>query len=124
MDPKNIDPAYEVMRDFAKHAHGTTAHIQKMRQDVIYADGAIPAKYKALAATLWSVSARCEPCIKYYALQAAKHGASEAEIGEMMAVASTMGACVAETWALKAFKAYKDGAVESHGTPDDLTCCR
>ena len=45
---------------------GTTRHINQMRQDVIFADYTVPARYKALAAMLWAVSARCEPCFKFY----------------------------------------------------------
>lgn len=108
METKNTDHAADLMRDFAKIAKGTTAHIQKMRQDVIYSDGAITAKMKILAALLWSISARCEPCVRWYAQAAAKHEVSEQELGEFLAVASTMGGCVGETWALKAFSEYRD----------------
>ena len=41
-----------------------------MRQEAIFTDGAVPARYKALGAMLWAVSARCEPCIKFYVQQA------------------------------------------------------
>lgn len=123
METKKVDSALELMRDFAKVAKGTTAHIQKMRQDVIYSDGAVPAKYKALGSLLWSISARCEPCIKWYVQQAVKQGTNEQELGEFLAVASTMGGCVGEMWALKAYKAYKDG---QQGPKEDLpepSCC-
>ena len=76
-----------------------------MRKKHLYADGELPAKTKVLMGLLWSVSARCEPCVKYYAQKARELGASEAELGETLAVATTMGACVAETWAIKAFAA-------------------
>ncbi|HXG24771.1 MAG TPA: carboxymuconolactone decarboxylase family protein, partial [Chthonomonadales bacterium] len=65
----------------------------------------------------WSVSARCEPCIKFYVQQAAKLGATEAELGEFLAVATTMGGCVGEMWALKAYAAYK----QEHS--DGASCC-
>lgn len=119
MDTKKIDPALELMRDFSKIAKGTTAQIQKMRQDAIYSDGAVPAKFKALGALLWSISARCEPCIKWYVQQSVKFGASEQELGEYLAVASTMGGCVGEMWALKAYKTFKDGS----GTLSEPSCC-
>lgn len=108
-----IEPAYAHLSDFAKATQGTTAAIQGMRQKALYSDGALSAKFKALAALLWSISARCEPCVKYYALKSRELGVSEAEMGEMCAVASTMGGCVGETWALKAYAAYKDGGEPS-----------
>lgn len=103
-----IEPAYEHLSDFAKATRGTTGAIQSMRQKSIYSDGALSAKFKTLAALLWSISARCEPCVKYYALKSREVGASEEELGEICAVASTMGGCVGETWALKAFAAYRN----------------
>ncbi|MBL1149449.1 MAG: carboxymuconolactone decarboxylase family protein [Armatimonadetes bacterium] len=108
-----FDPAYAHLSDFAKAVHGTTAAIQAMRQKALYSDGVLSAKFKALAALLWSISARCEPCVKYYALKSRELGATEAEVGEMCAVASTMGGCVGETWALKAFAAYRSAESES-----------
>jgi AhpD family alkylhydroperoxidase len=118
---KNTDLHTKLMKDFARIAKGTTAHIQKMRQDVIYTDGAVAAKWKALGALLWSISARCEPCLEWYVQQAVKAGATEAEFGEFLAVASTMGGCVGEMWALKAYKAFKDGGAMGGGS--EPSCC-
>lgn len=112
-----IEPAYAHLSDFAKATQGTTAAIQGMRQKAIYTDGALPAKFKVLCSLLWSISARCEPCVKYYALKSRELGATEAEVGEICAVASTMGGCVGETWALKAFAVYKDPKME------ETECC-
>lgn len=114
---ESIDPALSLMKEFSRRTLGTTAAIQKMRQEVIFTDGRVPAKYKAMAAALWAVSARCEPCIRYYIQQAAKLGATEEELGEYLAVGSTMGGCVGEMWALKAFAAYRD---QNAG---DASCC-
>lgn len=97
---------------FARVTHGATAQVEEMRKRHLYADGALPAKAKVLMALLWSINARCEPCIAYYAGRAAEVGATEAEIGETLAVATTMGACVAETWARKAFDAATGGSSE------------
>lgn len=123
MEETKLDPALELMRDFAKVAKGTTAHIQKMRQDVIYSDGIVPAKFKILGALLWSICARCEPCIRWYVQQAVKRGVSEQELGEYLAVASTMGGCVGEMWALKAFEAFKHPASKDTPTDQDTGCC-
>lgn len=122
-DLKSIDPALGLMGEFSRHTRGTVAHIQKMRQEAIFTDGAVPAKLKGLAAVVWSVSARCEPCIKYYVSQATEHGASEAELGEYLAVASAMGGCVGEMWALKAYKAFKDGKEGGAPQSEDPSCC-
>jgi len=113
----DIEPAYAHLSEFAKATHGTAAAIQGMRQKAIYSDGALPAKFKALAALLWSISARCGPCVRYYALKSRDLGVSEEELGEICAVASTMGGCVGETWALKAFAAFKESNTE------DEECC-
>ncbi len=66
MQPTYIDPALALMAEFGQVAKGTTRHINQMRQDVIFAADTVPARYKALAATLWAVSARWEPCFKFY----------------------------------------------------------
>ena len=108
MDLKKIDPAFDVMKEFSKATKGTTQHIEGMRQKAIFSDGALPAKHKTLAAALWSISQKCEPCFKFYILKAKELGASLDEVGEYLAVASTMGGCVGEMWALKAFKVYRD----------------
>lgn len=77
-------------------------HLKVMRQDAIFSDGVLPARIKALAAALWSVSARCEPCIDAYMRKAQELGATPDETEEMLAIASAMGGCVGETWANKA----------------------
>ena len=103
----DIDGALSLMSEFSKISQGTSAAIQKMRQDVIFTDGVLPAKLKALVATLWSINSRCEPCLKFYVTKAKELGANEEELGEILAIASTMGGCVGEMWALKAFQAYR-----------------
>lgn len=58
IDPKTIDPAYGHFKEFAKISLGTTNLIHQMREGVIFKDGILPAKHKALMAALWGVSAR------------------------------------------------------------------
>lgn len=77
-------------------------HVQASRERTIYVDGHVSAKIKVLAAALWSVSARCEPCIDFYIDRAAELGATPEEIQEFMAIAVVMGGCVGEMWAKKA----------------------
>jgi AhpD family alkylhydroperoxidase len=109
-----IDPALAAFPRFGRASNGSTVQVDEMRRRHIYDDGVLSAKTKILMALLWSVNSRCEPCITYYARRAKELGASEAELGETLAVATTMGACVAETWAVKAFAA----ATTSTGAPD------
>lgn len=117
-----IDPALDLLAEFGRVTKGTAGHIAAMRKDAIFTDGALPARLKALAAVLWAISARCEPCVTYYVRQAVRHGATEAEIGEILAVASVMGGCVGEMWALKAFKACKE-ARTGEVVPEPESCC-
>lgn len=119
MDLKKIDPAFEVLSSFAKATSGSPKDIQAMREKNIYRDGIFSAKVKTLLALLWSISEKCEPCIKYYAKKSKELGATEEELGEVLAVASTMGGCVGEMWALKAFNAFKNG--EEAAVPEN--CC-
>lgn len=103
---QDIDPALAAMKEFGKLCPDTAKAIQSMRQSAIFKDGALPARHKALAATLWSISARCEPCVKFYAAEANRLGATKEELGEFLAIAATMGGCVGETWAVKALHAF------------------
>lgn len=111
--PEVHDPELAAHREFGEISRGTARHLKFMRQEAIFSDGALPARLKALAAALWSVSARCEPCIRFYMQKARELGATREEIGEMLAVASTMGGCVGETWAVKAYSAVRDKLPEA-----------
>ena len=124
MSLTDIDPALGLMAEFGKLTGNTSGHINQMRQEAVFKGGALPARVKALSAMLWAISARCEPCFKFYVQQAVKLGATESEMGEVLAVASTMGGCVGEMWALKAFKAYKE-FVNGEGAPEAApSCCQ
>lgn len=118
-DLKSIDPALGLMAEFSKISHGTSRHIQAMREEAVFTDGVLPARVKALAAALWGISARCEPCLAFYMRQARELGATDAEVGEMLAIAVAMGGCVGEMWALKAFRAVS----EKPEADDDGSCC-
>ncbi len=118
MNLQDIDPAFDTMKEFSNVSSGTASHIHHMRQNAIFTDGVLEAKLKTMAAMLWSVSARCEPCLKYYAAKAVELGATREELGEMLAVASTMGGCVGEMWAVKAF-----AAAVSDGKLGGGECC-
>ena len=125
MDLKKIDPSLGLVKEFSKISGSTVSHIDKMRSEVIFQDGSVPAKFKALSAMLWSISARCEPCIKFYVVQAIGKGVTEPELGEFLAIANTMGGCVGEMWALKAFQAYKEFTTGEKmlDNSEELSCC-
>lgn len=118
---EKIDPALGLMKEFSKVTNGVPALVQKMRQETIFKKGIVPIKYKVLASTLWAISAKCEPCIRFYVQQAVQHGVTEEELGEFLAVGATMGGCVGEMWSLKAYKAYKD--VTTGATTNEESCC-
>jgi AhpD family alkylhydroperoxidase len=59
--------------------------------DKAFADGAVPAKYKDLSAAVLSVAVKCEGCLKFHIKQAIAHGATRAEIVEMMRIALIAG---------------------------------
>lgn len=123
MQIADIDPSLGLIAEFGKLTKTTTPRIHAMRQEAIFAEGVLPARFKTLAAMLWAISARCEPCFKFYVQQAVKLGATEGELSEMLAVASAMGGCVGEMWALKAYKAYKD-CTKGISQPDpEPGCC-
>lgn len=120
MDLKKIDPAFDSLTNFAKATSGSPKDIQMLREKYIYQDGTFPAKTKTIFALLWSISEKCEPCIKYYAQKTKELGTTEKEIGELLAIASTMGGCVGEMWALKAYKAYNEDTAVN---PSKDNCC-
>jgi len=114
----DIDPALAAMKEFGKLCPDTTRAIHSMRQSAIFRDGALPARHKALAGVLWSISARCKPCVKFYAREARRLGATKEELGEFLSVAATMGGCVGETWAVKALHAFNNNDEVASDQPD------
>lgn len=112
-----------LMKEFSKVTNGMPALMEQMRQKAIFSEGAVPKKFKVLTAMIWAISARCEPCFKFYVQQAVKAGATENEVGEFLAVASTMGGCVGEMWATKAYKALKELGETESSSEGDGHCC-
>ncbi len=116
---ENIDPALGHMAAFSKATGNITRQIHQLRESAIFSDGVLPARHKALIAALWSVSARCEPCLQFYMIRARELGATATEVGEVLAIAPAMGGCVGETWVLKAFAAFTDGEAGDR----EAACC-
>jgi AhpD family alkylhydroperoxidase len=117
---ERIDPALAAMNELAALCPDSAKAIQSLRRSAIFKDGVLPARHKALAATLWSISARCEPCVEFYAAESKRLGATKEELGEFLGVAATMGGCVGETWAVKALHAFISAGARD---ADEPACC-
>lgn len=114
MEPKTT-VLFEQLRRASPRVTGA---LIKMRE-ATYSDGAVPAKYKVLAALAISVVIKCEPCIQAYTEMAReKYGVSQEELTEFLNVAMTMGGCPGEEWALKALSYWN-----STQDPSGDGCC-
>lgn len=98
-----------------------TGGLLRMRQEA-FREGAVPAKYKLLAAMAISVAIRCEPCIRAYVNFAGEHDITPKELLEFLEVAMTMQGCPGEEWALKAYAAYKEYKAGIRPA-ENVTCC-
>ena len=78
--------------------------------DAAMADGALPRKVKELMALALAVAKQCDGCIAYHASAAARLGATEDEVAEVLGVALLMGGGPASVWAPRAFDAYREFA--------------
>jgi AhpD family alkylhydroperoxidase len=72
------------------------------------ADGAVPARMTELIALAIAVVKECDGCIAYHASAAARLGATEAEVAEVLGVALLMGGGPVSVWAPRAFDAYRE----------------
>jgi AhpD family alkylhydroperoxidase len=80
--------------------------------DKTFADGAVPAKYKDLGAAVLSVAVKCEGCLKFHIKQAIQHGATRAEIVEMMRVALVAGGSAGIPTMRSAYQAMDDAKLK------------
>jgi AhpD family alkylhydroperoxidase len=74
------------------------------------ADGVVSARTKELIALAIAVVKECDGCIAYHASGAARLGATEDEVAEVLGVALLMGGGPASVWAPRAFGAYREFA--------------
>ncbi len=120
MEPKTVVPyGFEQLR---RASPKVTGALVRMRE-ATYSDGAVPAKYKVLAALAISVIIRCEPCIHAYTQMAREqYGVSYEELIEFLNVAMTMGGCPGEEWALKALR-YWNGTAEPLSVSSNRDSC-
>jgi AhpD family alkylhydroperoxidase len=79
------------------------------------ADGEVPARIKELVALAIAVIKECDGCIAYHADAAARKGASDAEVAEILGVALLMGGGPASVWAPRAWAAYQEFAKQTSG---------
>jgi AhpD family alkylhydroperoxidase len=73
----------------------------------------LDAKTKELIALAISVATRCDDCIAFHAKAAVKHGASEQEVAETMAMTVYMGAGPSVMYASHAFQAFRQFAEQA-----------
>lgn len=71
-------------------------------------DGALDAKTKELIAMALSVGARCDPCIGFHGKALVKHGATRAEVQEMLGMCVYMGGGPSLMYAAAALAAYEE----------------
>jgi AhpD family alkylhydroperoxidase len=74
------------------------------------AEGEVPARTKELVALAIAIIKECDGCIAYHASAAARKGATEAEVAEVLSVALLMGGGPASVWAPRAWDAYREFA--------------
>jgi AhpD family alkylhydroperoxidase len=76
------------------------------------ADGEVPARIKEAAALAISVAKRCDGCIAYHAKAAARAGATDAEVAELLGVALLMDGGTASVYAPRAWEAFQEFAAD------------
>jgi AhpD family alkylhydroperoxidase len=70
------------------------------------AEGEVPARLKEAVALAISVAKRCDGCIAYHAKAAARLGATEQEVAELLGVALLMDGGTASVYAPRAWEAF------------------
>jgi AhpD family alkylhydroperoxidase len=78
------------------------------------ADGEVSGHLKELVALAIAVIKECDGCIAYHASAAARKGATDAEVAEILSVALLMGGGPASVWAPRAWDAYREFAQQTN----------
>ena len=115
-----IKVSENLYKELRKLSPKVTSGLVRMRSET-FKDGAVPAKYKILAALSIVVVTKCEPCIKAYTLMAYKAGVALDELIEFLNVAIVGSGCPGEQWSLKALKIYKD-IQQGRYNGEDICC--
>ena len=79
------------------------------------ADGEVPTAMKEAVALAISVVKRCDGCIAYHAKAAARAGATQAQIAEVLGVALLMDGGTASVYAPRAWAAFLE--FDAEGAP-------
>jgi len=74
------------------------------------ADGVVSARTKELVALAIAVVKECDGCIAYHASAAARLGATDEEVAEILGVTLLMAGGPASVWAPRAYEAYREFA--------------
>jgi len=82
----------------------------KALSNAAFADGALDRKTKELIALAVAVSTQCDGCIASHARGAARSGATEAEVAEVLGVCIQMMGGPGTVYAPRAFVAFRDFA--------------
>jgi AhpD family alkylhydroperoxidase len=81
------------------------------------AEGEVPTRLKEATALAISVVKRCDGCIAYHAKAAARAGATEAEVAELLGVALLMDGGTASVYAPRAWEAFLEFSGAGTGGP-------
>lgn len=79
--------------------------------DAAMADGVVPARLKEVVALTLAVLKRCDGCIAYHAKAAARAGATEREVAELLGVALLMDGGTVSVYGPRAWSAFHEFAV-------------
>lgn len=71
-------------------------------------EGELPAKMKELIALAIAITRECDGCIAAHARAAARHGATAAEVCEMIGVAILLNGGPATVWGPRALEAFHE----------------
>lgn len=100
---------HEETRDLRTHIDDVYAGFGAMHR-AAYADGALSAKTKELIALAIAIHDHCDGCIASHARGVARHGATPAEVAEMIGVTIQMGGGPNTIYGPRAWAAYKEFA--------------
>lgn len=82
--------------------------------DSAMADGELPMAVKEAAALAMSVVKRCDGCISHHARAAARAGASQQVVAEMLAVALLMDGATATVYGPRAWEAFLEFQADAY----------
>lgn len=97
----------EPTRELRRAAPEVWAGFQALHAAAV-AEGALPTRIKEGVALALAVVKRCDGCIGYHAKAAAKAGATDEEIAEMLGVALLMDGGTASVYGPRAWAAFKE----------------